>query len=302
MKRKVELVVISDSHLGTYGCHARELLNYLKSIKPETLILNGDIIDMWQFKKSYFPKDHLRVINRILKLLSNGTKIYYITGNHDDVLRRFSNFGNGNFYLRDQVVLQLNGKKYWFFHGDAFDVSILKARWLSKLGGKSYDYLILVNKVFNAISGIFGGKPTSFATTLKLSVKKAVKFISDFEQKAVDVAAKEGYDGVVCGHVHRPQMHQIGSIHYLNSGDWVESLTALEYNAGEWSLYKYDPLDFDLINPKLDVQDEPTPFDEDERRINQPHDVLLAQILNEMPKVKNSLEVNDPEFWDGIER
>ena len=283
MKRKVELVVISDAHLGTYGCHAKELLNYLKSIKPDTLIMNGDIIDMWQFKKSYFPKEHLLVVNRILKMLTNGTKIYYITGNHDDILRRFTNFSSGNFFLRDQLVLQLNGKKHWFFHGDAFDVSILKARWLAKLGGESYDFLIRLNKCFNSVTQFFGGNPISFAQSVKMSVKKAVKFINDFEEKAVEVANTEGYDYVVCGHVHRAQMRTIGNVTYLNSGDWVESLTALEYNGGEWLLYQYNEADY----PDETIQNAPTKsiVDEDERRMHQSHELILSQILNMKPMI-----------------
>ena len=283
MKRKVELVVISDAHLGTYGCHAKELLNYLKSIKPDTLIMNGDIIDMWQFKKSYFPKEHLLVVNRILKMLTNGTKIYYITGNHDDILRRFTNFSSGNFFLRDQLVLQLNGKKHWFFHGDAFDVSILKARWLAKLGGESYDFLIRLNKCFNSVTQFFGGNPISFAQSVKMSVKKAVKFINDFEEKALEVANTEGYDFVVCGHVHRAQMRTVGNVTYLNSGDWVESLTALEYNGGEWTLYNYNEADY----PDETPQNAPAKsiVDEDERRMHQSHELILSQILNMKPTV-----------------
>ena len=283
MKRKVELVVISDAHLGTYGCHAKELLNYLKSIKPDTLIMNGDIIDMWQFKKSYFPKEHLLIVNRILKMLTNGTKIYYITGNHDDILRRFTNFSSGNFFLRDQLVLQLNGKKHWFFHGDAFDVSILKARWLAKLGGESYDFLIRLNKCFNSVTQFFGGNPISFAQSVKMSVKKAVKFINDFEEKALDVANTEGYDFVVCGHVHRAQMRTIGNVTYLNSGDWVESLTALEYNGGEWSLHQYNEADY----PEETPQNAPAKVgvDEDEWRMHQSHELILSQILNMKPTI-----------------
>ena len=280
MKRKVELVVISDTHLGTYGCHAKELYNYLKSVKPDTLIMNGDIVDMWQFKKSYFPKEHLLVINRIMKLLANGTKIYYITGNHDDILRRFSTFSNGNFFLRDQLVLQLNGKKHWFFHGDAFDVSILKARWLAKLGGQSYDFLIRLNTYFNAIAKMLGRNPISFANSVKMSVKQAVKFINDFEEKAIEVAHTEGYDYVVCGHVHRPQMREVGAVTYLNSGDWVESLTALEYEMGQWSLYRYNPNDF-LEEEKTNPTSHETI--EEELRVHQPHAALLASILNIKP-------------------
>ena len=151
-KRKVELVVISDVHLGTYGCHATELLNYLQSIKPDTLVLNGDIIDAWQFSKRYFPASHMQVIKQIFELLTAGTKVYYLTGNHDELLRRFSEFQIGNLVLDDKVVLNLNGEKAWIFHGDVFDSSTSgSAKFIAKLGGKGYDLLIILNRFTNFI-------------------------------------------------------------------------------------------------------------------------------------------------------
>ena len=128
------MVVISDVHLGTFGCHAKELYDYLASIKPKKLILNGDIIDIWQFNKSYFPKNHLKVIKKIIDLTSKGTQVYYITGNHDEMLRKFSDTRMGNFSVVDKLVLELDGKKAWFFHGDVFDVSVQHSKWIAKLG------------------------------------------------------------------------------------------------------------------------------------------------------------------------
>ena len=148
-KRKVDIVVISDVHLGTFGCHASELLSYLESIEPKKLILNGDIIDIWQFRKNYFPKTHLKVIQKIINLSTKGTEVIYLTGNHDEMLRKFSDVNVGNLRLADKVVLNLDGKKAWFFHGDVFDVSINKAKWLAKLGGWGYDILILLNRFIN---------------------------------------------------------------------------------------------------------------------------------------------------------
>ena len=185
MKRKLDIVVISDTHLGTYGCHAKQLSNYLKSIKPNILILNGDIIDMWQFKKSYFPTEHMKVINRLLKMSVSGTKVYYLTGNHDDMLRRFSNLSFDNFHLRDDLVLQQDGKKFWFFHGDVFDASVVQARWLAKIGGKSYDTLVRFNKAVNWLRQLMGKERIAFSKIVKMKVKEAVKFIGDFEQKAM---------------------------------------------------------------------------------------------------------------------
>jgi UDP-2,3-diacylglucosamine pyrophosphatase LpxH len=242
-KRNLELVVISDVHLGTYGCHAKELLQYLNSIKPKTLILNGDIIDIWQFRKSYFPKSHLKVIKKLISLASRGTKIYYITGNHDEALRKFSDVHMGNFSLLDKLVLDLDGKKTWFFHGDVFDSSVHSAKWLAKLGGIGYDYLILINRLINWILNQLGKEPYSLSKRIKGSVKKAVKFISDFENTATEIAIDKEYDFVCCGHIHEPKIirksNVNGTVLYLNSGDWIENLTALEYNRKRWKMYQH---------------------------------------------------------------
>lgn len=263
MKREPDIVILSDVHLGTYGCHARELLNYLKSIKPEMLILNGDFIDMWQFRKRYFPKEHIQVIQRILKMAANGAKVYYITGNHDDILRRYSDFSSGNIHLRDKLILNLKGQNYWIFHGDIFDLFIRYSPLLSRLGGQGYDWLIRLNRFINKIRVAFGLPRMSFAKKVKHSVKEAVKFISDFEDTALKLAAEEDYDYVICGHIHRPQMRveEAGgkTVTYLNSGDWVENLTALEYQWGRWSIYEYDEADYQYVNSRLavrEVQDE----------------------------------------------
>lgn len=257
MKRELDIVILSDVHLGTYGCHAKELLNYLKSIRVETLILNGDFIDIWQFRKRYFPKDHLQVIQRILKMSAKGTKVYYITGNHDDALRRYSSFSAGNIHLRDKLELQLSGKSYWIFHGDIFDIFIKYSPFIAKLGGKSYDWLIRLNRFVNKVRGALGLQAMSFTKRIKSSVKKAVKFIDDFENTAIQIAMEKGYDYVVCGHIHRPQIRAVqndqNQVTYLNSGDWVENLTALEYKWGTWSIYEYDEADYRHHNPRLQV-------------------------------------------------
>lgn len=242
-KRKIELVVLSDVHLGTYGCHAKELLQYLNSIKPKILVLNGDIIDIWQFRKSYFPKSHLKVIRKIIDFTSKGTKVYYLTGNHDEMLRKFSGTNFGNFKLDDKLVLDLDGSQAWIFHGDVFDASVQHSKWIAKLGGWGYDYLILLNRFINWCLHKLGKEPYSFSKKIKGSVKKAVKFISDFETTATELAIEKGYDYVICGHIHEPKITEIENKHgktmYLNSGDWIENLTALEYNKKRWKLYRY---------------------------------------------------------------
>ena len=242
-KRKVELVVLSDVHLGTYGSHAIELLNYLGSIKPKTLVLNGDIIDIWQFRKSYFPKSHFKVIKKIIDLASKGTQVYYVTGNHDEMLRKFSDTIIGNFSIVDKLVLELDQKRAWIFHGDVFDSSVQHAKWIAKLGGLGYDYLILINRFVNWVLNKLGKEPYSFSKKIKASVKKAVKHISDFENTATELAIEKKYDYVICGHIHEPKiikkMNKHGNTLYLNSGDWVENLTALEYNHKRWKLFTY---------------------------------------------------------------
>jgi len=276
VKRKVELVVLSDIHLGTYGCHAKEVLNYLNSIRPRKLVLNGDIFDIWQFRKRYFPKAHLLVIKKIITLAAKGTKVYYITGNHDEKLRRFSDTKMGNIYILDKLVLNLDGKKAWFFHGDVFDASIQHTKWIAKLGGWGYDILILINRLINIVLTNLGREKYSLSKKIKNSVKGAVKFISDFEQTATDLAIENQYDYVVCGHIHQPVIRNIknskGSCLYLNSGDWIENLTALEYHNERWKLHHYVP--------KKTVSRPLVPIDEDD--LNFPELISAFQSLQKI--------------------
>lgn len=247
-KRFVEIAIISDVHLGTFGCHAKELLNYLKCIKPKTLLLNGDIIDIWNFRKNYFPGAHMKVLKQIMHMASKGTKVYYITGNHDELLRKFTDTQIGNIKLCNKHLLEVNGKKAWVFHGDVFDRSIQGAKMVARLGGMGYDLLILINRFLNVILEKFGREKYSFSKKIKNSVKKAVKFISDFEETASELAIEQGFDYVICGHIHQPQIRQVenkkGSVLYLNSGDWVENLTALEFHNNQWRIYQYDPANY----------------------------------------------------------
>lgn len=243
-KRKLEVVVISDVHLGTFGCHAGELLSYLNSISPEKLILNGDIIDIWHFRKRYFPKTHLQVIKKIIDLSTKGTEVYYITGNHDEMLRKFSDISMGNIHILDKLIMNLDGKKAWIFHGDVFDVSIQHTKWIAKLGGWGYDFLILFNRLINWVLIRMGKEKYSLSKQIKNGVKKAIKYIDDFESVAADIAIENGYKYVICGHIHQPQMlrkvNKYGTCLYLNSGDWIENLTALEYHHKRWELYHFN--------------------------------------------------------------
>lgn len=247
-KREVEIAVISDVHLGTYGCHAKELLKYLKSIKPKAIVLNGDIIDIWQFSKRYWPETHMKVVRKLMKFVVEGVPVYYLTGNHDELLRKFADMNMGAFYLQNKLVLELDGKKAWFFHGDIFDVTMQHSKWLAKLGAVGYDTLILINSFVNWFLVLMGRDKMSFSKRIKARFKDAVKFINGFEQTAAELAAEKGYEYVVCGHIHQPEIRTIatdsGSVTYLNSGDWVENLTALEYYNKSWKIFKYEHKDF----------------------------------------------------------
>ncbi len=247
-KRNVEIVVISDVHLGTYGCHAKELLKYLKSIRPKTLILNGDIIDIWQFSKRYWPETHMKILRKLMKFVVEGVDVYYLTGNHDELLRKFADMSLGSFYLQNKLILEIDGKKAWFFHGDIFDVTMQHSKWLAKLGAIGYDSLILLNSMVNWGLSLLGREKMSFSKKIKAKFKDAVKFINSFEDTAAELAIENGYHYVVCGHIHQPEKRNIlaegGEVMYLNSGDWVENLTALEYNHGQWEVFKYEAKNF----------------------------------------------------------
>ncbi len=243
IKRKIEIVVISDVHLGTHGCHAKHVLNYLNSIEPKKLILNGDIIDIW-FSKRYFPKSHLKVIKKLMDMASQGSEIIYITGNHDDMLRKFAGMHIGNISIVNKIVLEIDGKKAWFFHGDVFDFSIQNTKWLAKLGRYGYDVLILLNRCANWYLKKLGKERYSLSKKIKNGDKGTMTYILDFERLISDLAIENDYDYVVCGHVHQPKIeyyeNKYGKTMYLNSGDWVENFTALEYQFKRWKIYNFN--------------------------------------------------------------
>jgi UDP-2,3-diacylglucosamine pyrophosphatase LpxH len=243
-KRKLDICVLSDIHLGTYGCHAQELLEYLHQIETDILVLNGDIIDAWQFKKKYFPRTHVSVLQHILQLSRTGTKVFYLAGNHDEFLRRHIPLQMESFYLDNKLVLELNGERLWFFHGDVFDASIQGSKWLAKLGGKGYDWLIRINHLINTVLDQMNRPRMSLSKKVKDSVKQAAKFIRDYERIAAEHAIDQEYDRVICGHIHQPQIRTItsqkGSVVYMNSGDWIENLSALEFVENEWRIYRHE--------------------------------------------------------------
>lgn len=245
-QRSLDIVVISDVHLGTYGCHAEELNKYLKSINTKILILNGDIFDGYVFEKKYFDKHQLEFIRTILKIIKNDTTVYYLTGNHDDFLRDFDEINLENFIKDDKLVLTIKDKKYWFFHGDIFDISVQGklGKFLTMIGGKSYDFIIYLNRKFNLFLKKINKKPFSLSKKIKDNVKTAIKFISDFEKISCEHAIDKEFDYVINGHIHEPKIvnyqNEKGKIIYMNSGDWVENLSSLEFDGVSWKIFKYN--------------------------------------------------------------
>ena len=243
MKRNLDILVISDLHLGTYGAEADEVLAYLDTINANKIVINGDFVDIMLFNKRFWPSSHMKVIKYFLDLISQGKEIYYVTGNHDELMRKFLNFKIQNFKIVNQIVLDTAKGKVWIFHGDVFDFSI-QTQWLTKLAGFLYDYMIIFNSWINKkIMRPLGRKRLNFSKTIKSNVKTAVQYFANFEIKAAEVAQKNGYKYVVCGHIHTPKIESFNingeEVIYMNSGDWLESLSSLEYADNKWSIYMH---------------------------------------------------------------
>ncbi len=260
-KRAVDVAVISDLHLGTYGCRASEVLTYLKSISPRLLVLNGDIIDIWQFSKRYFPAAHMAVIKEIFQLLSSGTRVIYITGNHDEMLRRYTDLQLGHLQLADKMVIEIDNKMTWIFHGDAFDNTTKGgAKFWARMGSNGYAVLLGFNRLINRFMKLIGRERVSLSKRIMAQVNKSIVRINEFETLVAELAIEKKYDYVICGHIHQPQQRVIqtekGSVTYLNSGDWVEHLTALEYYSKAWHIYQYDESSMKTIDVK-EVKTEP---------------------------------------------
>jgi UDP-2,3-diacylglucosamine pyrophosphatase LpxH len=235
-------VIISDIHLGTAFSKSVEASKFLMSIDCDRLILNGDIIDGWHLRKKsrkVWKKKHTMFFRVILKMMENfGTEVIYVRGNHDDFLDHLIPI---NFYnvkiVKDFIHRSISGKRYYVTHGDIFDSVTAHMRWLSKLGDVGYTLLLHINKYYNRYRRLRGKPYFSFAQAIKSKVKTAVSYISDYEKSLVDLAKTKRCQGIICGHIHRAENRRYGDIHYLNSGDWVESLSALvEDEQGEWSI------------------------------------------------------------------
>ncbi|NCX95294.1 MAG: UDP-2,3-diacylglucosamine diphosphatase [Chitinophagia bacterium] len=274
-KREVDILILSDIHLGTLGCHAKELLQYLKTIKPKLVVLNGDIVDIWQFRKRYWPVTHMMVIKHLISLITKRVPVYYIPGNHDELLRKFKGFSLGTLKITNKLSLKVNDQRVWIFHGDVFDVVMQNSRWLAKLGALGYDLLILINRMVNFFSMKMGQGKVSLSKAVKNSVKKAVKHVNNFEDTVCQIAIDNDFDYVVCGHIHTPVIKEntIGEakVIYMNSGDWIENLTALEYTAGQWSIYQYTK---DPVAQAVDIKKK--------KHSKQTPKVMLADLMLEM--------------------
>jgi UDP-2,3-diacylglucosamine pyrophosphatase LpxH len=228
-KRQYRTVWISDIHLGTRGCNAAMLVSFLRSIETETLYLVGDIIDGWRLKKGwYWPDEHNEVIRRILKMAHRGTRVVFICGNHDEMLRPYAGLTFGGVELLLEAIHHTaDGRRLLVVHGDAFDAIVLYHRWLAFLGDKAYELMMQLNIAFNAVRRQFHLPYWSLSAYLKKRVKNAVQFIGRYEDAVAHAALERKVDGVVCGHIHSAEIRQFGAVTYYNDGDWVESCTAL---------------------------------------------------------------------------
>ncbi|HVO08489.1 MAG TPA: UDP-2,3-diacylglucosamine diphosphatase [Burkholderiaceae bacterium] len=250
---RVRTVWISDLHLGTPGCRAEALLHFLRSVDCETLYLVGDIIDGWQLRRQwYWPQAHNDVVQKVLRKARKGTRVVFVPGNHDEFARRYveHNFG-GVDVVDDCIHHALDGRRLWVTHGDLFDGVVQHARWLALLGDKLYDVALELNRHFNSLRARLGLPYWSLSRYLKLRVKRAVSFISDFERALAREARRRGVDGVVCGHIHHAELRTIDGVLYANDGDWVESLTALvEHFDGQLQIIDWSRRDDDEALPE----------------------------------------------------
>ncbi len=241
-KAKYKTIVVSDIHLGSKFSKVNEVIDFLNHNSCETLILNGDIIDGWAIMRGMRKKWLKRHTDfaRLIIELQEKTKIYYLRGNHDDFINRLFPLKLANISLVDNLVYKSNGKSYYVFHGDVFDNVTTGFKWMAKLGDIAYNILLRINQIYNKMRTRQGLEYRSISSSIKQSVKKMVSKHSHFEKQVAEMARKNNCEGAICGHIHRPEISQMNDILYLNSGDWVESLSALiEDYEGNWQLHFY---------------------------------------------------------------
>lgn len=239
---RVRTVWISDVHLGTPGCQAHALLDFLKRVECDTLYLVGDIIDGWQLRRSwYWPQAHNDVVQKLLRKARKGTRVIYVPGNHDEFARKFLEHSFGGIEVAEEWIhTTADGRQLWVTHGDLYDGVIQVARWLALLGDSLYEFTLKLNRHLNSWRARAGLPYWSLSKYLKLKVKRAVSYVGDFEAALAREARKRGVDGLVCGHIHHAEMRDVEGILYCNDGDWVESLTALvEHADGSLALVEW---------------------------------------------------------------
>lgn len=258
IKRNLHIAILSDVHLGAYACHADELLKYFQSISPEVLVLNGDFLDPSQEGIGKLPKAHRKVVAAIVNLANEGTKVYCVSDDIEKVFQRFPEFSSFGISVREELVLQLKGDKYWILHGGKKHATTIATTLSARLNRLAYRLLLNGNKMLNKWQLHSGKANMSYIGTLKNKAKHAWQLVEEFEKTAVHLATQQGYQNVICGHLHEPAIKEIekdgARIRYMNAGDWVENLTALEYRFEKWSIYRYDELDYNFVNPKLHVR------------------------------------------------
>ena len=227
--RRFRTLWISDLHLGTAGCQAHALLEFLRDVECETLYLVGDIIDGWQLRRTwYWPQSHNDVVQKILRKARKGTRVVFVPGNHDEFARRYVTHNFGGVDVVEDCIHELaDGRRLWITHGDLFDGVIQCAKWLAYVGDTAYEFTLRLNRRFNQLRARLGLPYWSLSRYLKQKVKRAVSYVGDFEAAVAREARKRGVQGVVCGHIHHAEMRMIDGILYCNDGDWVESCTAL---------------------------------------------------------------------------
>jgi UDP-2,3-diacylglucosamine pyrophosphatase LpxH len=238
---KYQAIIVSDLHLGTKDSKAEEFIEFIEKNPTDLLILNGDIVDGWALNRgTKWKKQHTKVISKLLQL-SNKTRIIWIRGNHDEFIQEFIGTHLGAIEIREDYKLDINNtmESYYIFHGDVIDVFITKYKWLSKIGSVGYDFALWLNRIYNTYRKWRKLPYISISQKIKESVKVATNYVNDFEVTALSMATKKGCNGVICGHIHQPADRMIGGKRYLNSGDWIENMSAIlvDYN-GELYLYQ----------------------------------------------------------------
>ncbi|HSV46372.1 MAG TPA: UDP-2,3-diacylglucosamine diphosphatase [Ramlibacter sp.] len=242
--RGFRTVFVSDLHLGTPGCQAVALLDFLKAYPCEQIYLVGDIVDGWQLRRRwYWPQAHNDVVQKLLRAARKGCRVIYVPGNHDEFARQFDQLAFGGIEVRREAVhVTARGQRLWVIHGDAFDGVVQCAKWLAYLGDNLYEFSLRLNRHLNRWRGRLGLPYWSLSAWLKHKVKKALNYVTDFERAVAHEARRRGHQGVVCGHIHRAEMREIDGVLYCNDGDWVESCTALvEHHDGRLELVHWNP-------------------------------------------------------------